>query len=409
MSKALRVTVAVAAVSVLAVAVTACAPPNSANAGVDGDTIKIGLITSLTGGSSAGNAEAEAGAQARIDLQNSKGGVNGSKLELVTADDQSTADGVVTAARQLVERDKVFGIISMSTLLFSATKYLRKENVPVTGTGFDGPEWGQQPNTNMFSLDPIDPAYPPTTIWGEFFKSIGVTRVAAIGYADIPSSSGSVQQIQQGVVAAGLEAAYTNVSIPYGATDFTAVVLQMKEARTNGFICACDTSTEIALATAVKQAGLDAEGVLSTGYAQATLNDAATKAAAQGLYAYSYYVPYELHTKGTDAMLAAFEESDRSYRAGDIPGYGLSSGYLSADLMITGLEKAGDKPTRASFVSGLRTVESYDADGVLPAPISFTPDQFGKSLSRPCNYFVQLVGDEFVPQPKICGTLVAGS
>jgi hypothetical protein len=60
--------------------------------------------------------------------------------------------------------------------------------VPVTGDGFDGPEWGQQPNTNMFSLDPVNPGYPPTTVWGEFFKSTGVTRVAGIAYADIPSS-----------------------------------------------------------------------------------------------------------------------------------------------------------------------------------------------------------------------------
>ncbi|MFF5010933.1 ABC transporter substrate-binding protein [Streptomyces phaeochromogenes] len=400
---------AVAMASVLALALAACSSPGSTSAGVSGDTIKIGLVTSLTGTASTDFAESEAGAKARIALLNSKGGVNGRKLELVTADDQSTAAGVVTAVHQLVERDKVFGIIGMSTTLFSATKYLQKQNVPVTGAGFDGPEWGQKPNTNMFSTDPIDPSYPPTTIWGEFFKSIGVTRVAGIAFADIPSSSGSLKQVQSSVEAAGLKAAYTNVSIPYGTTDFTAVVLQMKKAKVDGYVCSCDKPTELALATAVKQAGLNAKGILSTAYAQSTLDDASIKVTVEDLYAYSYYVPYELHTKGTDAMLAALAKYDKKYEAGDIPGYGLSSGYLAADMMIKGLEKAGDKPTRASFISGLRTVKSYDADGVLPAPISFAPDQFGKSLSKPCNYFVQLVGDKFVPQPKVCGTLVKNS
>jgi ABC-type branched-subunit amino acid transport system substrate-binding protein len=236
-----------------------------------------------------------------------------------------------------------------------------------------------------------------------------VTRVAGIGYADIPSSSGSVQQIQEGVTAAGLTAAYTNVTVPYGTSDFTAVVLQMKKAKVNGFICSCDTADELALATAVRQAGLNAKGILSTGYAQSTLDNPTSRAAAEGLYAYSYYVPYELHTPGVNAMLAALKASDKSYKDGDIPGYGLSSAYLSADMMITGLEKAGKTPTRESTISGLRTVTSYDAGGLLPAPISFVPDQFGKSLSHPCNYFVQLTGTKFVPQPRICGTLVKTS
>jgi branched-chain amino acid transport system substrate-binding protein len=391
----------------LTLAATGCSAPDSSSSSDGGDTIKIGLVTSLTGSLAADYGPAEAGAQARIDAVNAGGGVNGRQLELVTADDQSTAEGVVTAVHQLVERDEVFAVIGMSASLFSVSDYLQEQGVPVTGAGFDGPEWGQQPNTNMFSLDPIDPDYPPTTIWGEFFKSIGVTSVAGIGFADIPSSSGSIEQIQQGVEAAGLEAGYTNVSIPYGTSDFTSVVLQMKEAGVDGYVCSCDSATELALATAVEQAGLDAEGVLSVGYSQATLDDESAKAVADGLYAYSYYVPYELETDGTEAMLAALAESDGDQEEGDIPGYALSTGYLSADLMITGLEEAGDDPTRESFISGLRTVTAYDAGGVLPAPISFAEDQFGHSLSEPCNYFVQLQGDEFVPQPKICGALVA--
>ncbi|MEU4245330.1 ABC transporter substrate-binding protein [Actinoplanes sp. NPDC026619] len=401
-----RRTAAIAALVATALITTACSSPDETTGSTTADTIKVGMVTSLTGDSSADFAASAAGAQARIDLQNEQGGVNGRKLELVTADDQSTANGVVTAVNQLVQRDKVLGVISMSTLLFSAAPALQKAGVPVTGAGFDGPEWGQKPNTNMFSLDPIDPDYPPTTIWAEFFKSIGATRIAGIGFADIPSSSGSINQIQKGVKAAGLTAAYTNVSIPYGTTDFTATVLQMKEAKVDGYVCSCDTKTELALATAVKQAGLSAKGILSSGYAQATLDDAASKATADGMYAYSYYVPYELKTAGTEAMLAALAKSDKDFKAGTIPSYGLSSGYLAADLMIAGLEKAGTDPTGESLISGLRTVTSYDADGVLPAPISFAADQFGKSLSAPCNYFVQLKGDAFVAQPKICGTLV---
>jgi branched-chain amino acid transport system substrate-binding protein len=400
----------IAAVAVVGLSVAACSGPNSSSGGSvsGGSTIKIGLITSLSGQSSADYAPAEAAAQARIDLQNSQGGVNGHKLELITADDQSTPAGTVTAIHQLVARDGVFGVVSTSTTLVSAASYLQKQGVPVTGDGFDGPEWGQQPNTNMFSLDPVNPSYPPTTVWGKFFKSIGVTRVAGIAYADIPSSSDSLVQTMKSATAAGLDAAYTNLSIPYGTTDFTSIVLQMKQARVNGFLCSCTAETELALATAVKQAGLNAVGVLSTGYAQSTLDSASAKAAAEGDYAFSYWVPYGLHAAGTNAMLAALAKYDPGYKTGEIPTYGMSEAYLSTDLMIEGLMHAGKDPTRSSFISGLRTVTAYDADGALTQPVTFALDQFGKTPSKPCSYFVRLTGNGFVPQPKICGTLLSG-
>jgi branched-chain amino acid transport system substrate-binding protein len=403
----LRQKASVIAIVVAGLALSACSDPGSSGSD-DAGTIKIGLVTSLTGDSAADLAPAEAAAQARIDEQNAAGGIDGKKLELVTADDQSTPAGAMTAVRTLVDRDKVFGVISMSSMLVGAASYLQENGVPVTGAGFDGPEWGQEPNTNMFSIDAINPEYPPTTIWGEFFKSIGVTKVAGIAYADIPSSSDSLKQIQKSVVAAGLEDVYTNVTIPYGTTDFTAIVLQMKKAGADGYLCSCTAATELALATAVKQAGLDAKGVLSTGYAQSTLDDDAQREAAEGQYAYSYYVPYELKTEGTEAMLAALAKYDKTFEAGTIPSYYISTSYLSTDLMVTGLEKAGADPTPEKFIKNLRTVDAYDANGTLPAPVSFLPEEFGKSVAEPCNYFVQLVGDEFVPQPKVCGEVITG-
>jgi branched-chain amino acid transport system substrate-binding protein len=383
----------------------ACAPPGEAEDDGTGP-IRIGLVTSLTGDASADTAPAREAAQARIDEQNEAGGIDGRQLVLVVADDQSTPAGAETAVKTLVEREHVVGVVSMSGVLVSAAAYLQEKGVPVTGVGYDGPEWGQEPNTNMFSLDPIDPDYPPTTVWGEFLQSIGVTKLAGIAYADVPSSSGSLLQIQKSAEAAGVEAAYTNTSVPYGTTDFTAVVLQMKKAGVDGFLCSCAAATELALATAVKQAGLDAKGVLSTGYEQATLDDPTRSETAEGYYAYSYYVPYELEAPGTEAMLAALEEYDDSYEPGTIPSYYQSSSYLSTGLMVDGLEEAGGEASSQDVIDALRTVTSYDADGALPAPVSFAPEEFGKSLAEPCNYFVQFVDGEFVPLPKVCGALI---
>ena len=64
--------------------------------------------------------------------------------------------------------------------------------------------------------------------------------------------------------------------------------------------------------------------------------------------------------------------------------------------MIKGLQVAGQNPTRASFMTGLRGVTSYDDEGVLPSPVSFALTQFGQYPANSCAYFVQLKGTAFV-------------
>jgi branched-chain amino acid transport system substrate-binding protein len=98
---------------------------------------------------------------ARIAAQNAAGGVNGRKIVLVTEDDQSTTAGDATAARVLVQQKGVFAVMGYSSFLFASTKYLQQQGVPVTGTAFDGPEWGMEPYSNMFSANPRLPR--PTT------------------------------------------------------------------------------------------------------------------------------------------------------------------------------------------------------------------------------------------------------
>jgi branched-chain amino acid transport system substrate-binding protein len=382
---------------------------NSASApGVTSNSITIGLITSVTGNASSTFADTADGAQAAVAAQNAAGGVNGRKLVLVTGDDQSAVSADLTAAQDLVQNKKVFAVIGYSPYQFGSTAYLQKQGVPVVGAAFDGPEWGVQPYTNMFSYIPLDAHYPALTIDGTFLKSIGVTNMAGLAYGISPSSTASIKQMQKSVVNAGLKAGYTNLSVPFGGADFTADVLAMKSAGINGFACSCVESSDLAVATAAKQGGVAAKGLFFTGYSQSTLSDPTAAAAAQGQYFTTVTVPYELHRPGTDAILANLKKYDPKYTGGN-PDYGLQGGYLSTQLLIKGLQVAGQNPTRSSFISGLRGVTSYDDAGVLPSPVSFALDQFGLYPQHSCAYFVQLEGTAFVPKPEVCGTVIPNS
>ena len=86
---------------------------------------------------------------------------------------------------------KAFAIVSQSPLFFLAAKYPQQAGVPVTGSYSDGPEWGEQPYTNMFAADngSVDPKYPVNTQLGPILKHFGGTTLGAYGYGISPSSS----------------------------------------------------------------------------------------------------------------------------------------------------------------------------------------------------------------------------
>ena len=163
----------------------------------------------------------------------------------------------------------------------------------------------------------------------------------------------------------------------------------------------------MALANAVNHAGIKAKQLYFTGYDEDILGSASARAAFDGAYV-SNLVNFTPPNKGTQGMLDTLKKYDPTYKGG-IPDFGLYGSYLSADLAIRGLQAAGANPTGASFISGLRKVSSYNAGGILPAPVTFkgfaTAAMFPKTA---CDYFEQLQGDKFVTVTgkPICGTRI---
>ena len=116
--------------------------------------------------------------------------MNGHKLVPLVIDDQTSPTEIATAVQSAISKG-AFGIVSQSPLMFLAAKYPQQAGMPVTGTYDDGPEWGEQPYTNMFASDngSVDPKYPVNTQLGDLFKKLGGTVLGAYGYSISPSSS----------------------------------------------------------------------------------------------------------------------------------------------------------------------------------------------------------------------------
>jgi branched-chain amino acid transport system substrate-binding protein len=141
--------------AVIAVAGLAVGPALAA------DPVKIGHVAALSGGSAQSGEAITRGLTIAIDEINAKGGVlGGRKLELVQRDDESTPPKGLTAARELVFKEKVaviFGGID-SPVALAMVPLLNKEKVPhmavwAAGTGIT--RNGANPNY-IFRVSAVD-------------------------------------------------------------------------------------------------------------------------------------------------------------------------------------------------------------------------------------------------------------
>ena len=107
---------ATGAASATTAAAAAGSPATCTGPGISNGTIKVGVIQTASGSAQVASdfKWAQQITQARFDIENAKGGVNGYKLQTVAADDQNSETGNLAAARQLVESDNAFGIVEIT-------------------------------------------------------------------------------------------------------------------------------------------------------------------------------------------------------------------------------------------------------------------------------------------------------
>ncbi|HMN61364.1 MAG TPA: ABC transporter substrate-binding protein, partial [Anaerolinea sp.] len=102
----MKTRVAVFALLVIALLVTACQP-----GAAGGGTLKIAILAPLSGPVPTFGVSTRDGALLAIEEANAKGGVLGKQIEAVVADSQCTPDPAVNAINKVIETDKVHYVI----------------------------------------------------------------------------------------------------------------------------------------------------------------------------------------------------------------------------------------------------------------------------------------------------------
>lgn len=121
------------------------------------ETIKIGLVSALTGQGATFSIEAEKGIPLAVDEINAQGGINGRMVEVLYEDSQSRPEGAVQAATKLINVDQVDALVvhEPSSDFVPTAEYAATQDILVVNGGSSTPEIRDLPGTivSMLALD----------------------------------------------------------------------------------------------------------------------------------------------------------------------------------------------------------------------------------------------------------------
>jgi branched-chain amino acid transport system substrate-binding protein len=190
------------------------------------DTIKIGMVLSVTGTGAESGKDALAGAKIALDRVNKAGGVLGRRAELVTEDDRTTNPGAVLAFSKLAGQPDMIAFLgpARSTQTHAMAPDILTTGKPVCFGGSD-PALTKMGNPWLIRFRPND------SYSGRVIASYGVGALAKKNWA-IVHSTDAFGMSGLKALSASLDKIGARIAIDQGypnqSQDFTPVVLAVK-------------------------------------------------------------------------------------------------------------------------------------------------------------------------------------
>lgn len=226
--------------------------------GVDtGDTIKIGLVASLSGDQISWGSDSKVGAELAVKEINDAGGIDGKKVELLEQDSQSKPEGAKTAAQKLLSDGcvAIVGEVSSGNTQQIAQPAYEKgvADVAIGATRTDLTDIGQ----NVFRVCYTDALQGP--VMAKFaYQELGVKKVAIITDVKAPYSQGLSASFKDEFTKLGGEVVKES-SYETGATTFGSQITELKAADPQGIFMSGYYPEVGPLAAQIRQQGINAK------------------------------------------------------------------------------------------------------------------------------------------------------
>lgn len=318
-------------------ALTGC---GGASKGADGDTIKVGGLLEMTGGSASFGISGKNGIDLALKKINEKGVLGGKKLSLVVADTKSEASEATNGMQKLISQDKVVAVIGpnqSSAVIASGAINNGAKVVDITPMGTN-PDVTVDPKTKQvkpysFRTCFIDPFQ--GTVMASFASNELKVKRAAI-YIDNTSdyAKGLAQFFKENFVKNGAQVVIEEAYLQKD-TDFKSTLTKIKAAKPD-FIYIPGYYQEVGLI--VKQAremGITVPMAGGDGWDSAKLPEIAGKAALENTFFSSLYSPDDT----SDLNKEFVAEYKKAYNTN--PDVFAALAYDSTLLVAKAIEDAG--------------------------------------------------------------------
>jgi branched-chain amino acid transport system substrate-binding protein len=327
------------------------------------------------------------GVKAYFSYINSKGGVNGRKINLAyNLDDQGNPSQYSQLVHTVTSQDHAFGLVGVATPFF-APNYLAYTCTPTYGYNVTG-NWSGPPS--LYSTGGSSLYYPEIPYYVAYLmKRIKVHSYATLAYGGVEASSGACGAVNTGMKKAGFKQAYTDLNVPYGG-NVTPDVQHIRSSGAQLVVSCMDITDNISLARDLKQYGVKTNEYWLNGSDQTTLDHYGSLI--QGVYFGIEHVPFSAPAQyypGMQTYLAAMQKYAPSYARSELA----MQGWASAALFVQGVKNAGSDLTQANVVKQDNLLTSWTASG-LYFPIDWATSH--TEATNFCEAVIRVEGSKYV-------------
>lgn len=337
--------------------------PASAEEGVTDNTILIGQSTGVTGPIAEICKDLIDGANAYIDDVNKRGGVHGRKIVMRIRDDKLDAKTTGINAEKFIKEDHVFALFqSRATPHTEAMLPIMAANgVPLVGPSTGAAIFHTPVNHLLFN---VRAKYQDEVRKGvEQFATVGVTGIGLL-YVDDTFGYDALEGFNK-VMAERKIVPYIVAKYDRVKPNLDELVAALTKANPKALIIVGPPQHTPALIKAIRATGSQMQIMLLSNHSSRTL--------AADLGPTGIGVIVSQITPPPHLISSALGQEFKALTKGtDVaPSYAAMEGFVSAKVLVEGLQRAGRNLTREGFIRGLESMHKFDLGGVM---VTYGPD-----------------------------------
>ncbi|QBD81717.1 branched-chain amino acid ABC transporter substrate-binding protein [Ktedonosporobacter rubrisoli] len=316
-------------------------------------TINVALIFPLTGPNAALGLGLRNAAQLAINQANAAHSIPGVFIQTVQMDDESKPESGIEAATKAGSDQSILAAIAhynSPVMLATIPKY-HQLNLPVINPGSVNNHITKSGFREIVRL-PTDDTFQSESAAA---FAVNVLKVKNVALIDDKTNFGQSLREQFGTDVAKQGVKILSIdSIAVGDRDFRALLTKIKASKPDLIYFGGLTTEGGLLRLQMKELGMDAYFLGSTGMWSDTFIKVATSQAAEGTFASGLTQPLELYPGGKAFMdayaNAGFKEPYETFGI---------YGYVAGQLVVEAIKRGGT--TRAKFINALRSIKDFSS------------------------------------------------